>query len=180
LDLLAGAACAIAEASDGLETLRLLANHRPDVVLIDLMMPGLNGLETTARIVREFPDLPVVALSMNSAEEFVLPSIRDRARGYLLKNVTPAELVQALRAVLRGETYLTPSVSRHLIDDYRRLSTDLSGEERLTSRQREVLQLVAEGHSTKAIAARLGSLPRPWRPTGPRSWTHSTFTALPD
>jgi DNA-binding NarL/FixJ family response regulator len=98
---------------------------------------------------------------MNSADEFVLPSIRDGARGYLLKNVTPAELVQALRAVLRGETYLTPSVSRHLIDDYRQLSTDLSGEERLTSRQREVLQLVAEGHSTKAIAARLGIAPTP-------------------
>lgn len=147
----------VAEAGDGREALRLVGEHRPDVVLMDLMMPGLNGLEATARVAREFPGARVLVLSMNAAEEFVLPALRAGASGYVLKNARPAELEQAIRAVARGETYLTPAVSGHLIEDYRRRTTgEPDSLEKLTPRQREVLQLVAEGHSTKEIARRLG------------------------
>ncbi len=147
----------VAEAGDGREALRLLGEHRPDVVLMDLMMPGLNGLEATARVAREFPGVRVLVLSMNAAEEFVLPAVRAGASGYVLKNVRPAELEQAIRAVARGETYLTPAVSGHLIDDYRRRTAgEPDSLDKLTRRQREVLQLIAEGHSTKEIARRLG------------------------
>jgi len=147
----------VAEAGDGREALRLVGEHRPDVVLMDLMMPGLNGLEATARVAREFPGVRVLVLSMNAAEEFVLPAVRAGASGYVLKNARPAELEQAIRAVARGETYLTPAVSGHLIDDYRRRTADETDSlAKLTPRQREVLQLVAEGHSTKEIARRLG------------------------
>ncbi len=146
----------VAEAGDGREALRLVGEHRPDVVLMDLMMPGLNGLEATARVARESPGVRVLVLSMNAAEEFVLPAVRAGASGYVLKNARPAELEQAIRAVARGETYLTPAVSGHLIDDYRRRTTgEADSLEKLTPRQREVLQLVAEGHSTKEIARRL-------------------------
>ena len=147
----------VAEAGDGREALRLVGELRPDVVLMDLMMPGLNGLEATARVAREYPAVRVLVLSMNAAEEFVLPAVRAGASGYVLKNARPAELEQAIRAVARGETYLTPAVSGHLIDDYRRRTAgEADSLEKLTPRQREVLQLVAEGHSTKEIARRLG------------------------
>jgi DNA-binding NarL/FixJ family response regulator len=147
----------VAEAGDGREALRQVAERRPDVVLMDLMMPGLNGLETTARMAREFPGVRVLVLSMNAAEEFVLPAVRAGASGYILKNARPAELEQAIRAVARGETYLTPAVSGHLIDDYRRRTPgEADSLARLTPRQREVLQLVAEGSSSKDIARRLG------------------------
>lgn len=147
----------VAEAGDGREALRLVGEHRPDVVLMDLMMPGLNGLEATARVARECPGVRVLVLSMNAAEEFVLPAVRAGASGYVLKNARPAELEQAIRAVARGETYLTPAVSGHLIDDYRRRTAgEADSLDKLTPRQREVLQLVAEGHSTKQIARRLG------------------------
>ena len=147
----------VAEAGDGREALRLVREHRPNVVLMDLMMPGLNGLEATDQVAREFPDVRVLVLSMNAAEEFVLPAVRAGASGYVLKNARPAELEQAIRAVARGETYLTPAVSGHLIDDYRRRTAAAPDSlEKLTPRQREVLQLVAEGHSTKEIAQRLG------------------------
>ena len=147
----------VAEAGDGREALRLVGEHRPDVVLMDLMMPGLNGLEATARVAREPPGVRVLVLSMNAAEEFVLPAVRAGASGYVLKNARPAELGQAIRAVARGETYLTPAVSGHLIDDYRRRTAgEADSLEKLTPRQREVLQLVAEGHTTKQIARRLG------------------------
>jgi DNA-binding NarL/FixJ family response regulator len=146
----------VSEAGDGREALRQVEEHRPDVVLMDLMMPGLNGLEATARIAREFPGVRVLVLSMNAAEEFVLPAVRAGASGYILKNARPAELEQAIRAVARGETYLTPAVSGHLIDDYRRRGpAEIDSFDKLTPRQREVLQLVAEGHSSKEIARRL-------------------------
>jgi DNA-binding NarL/FixJ family response regulator len=147
----------VGEAADGRETLRMLEEHRPDVVLMDLMMPGLNGLEATERIVKDYPRIRVIILSMNAAEEFVLQSIRAGASGYLLKNARTVELEQALRSVADGQTYLSPAVSGHVIDECkRRTDGDESVKSLLTNRQRQVLQLVAEGSSTKQIAKHLG------------------------
>jgi len=146
----------IAEAADGREALRLVEAERPDVVFMDISMPGMRGLEAAARITKEYPQTRVVMLSMNATEEYVLEALRVGASGYLLKNADATELELALKAVLRGETYLSPAVSKHVVADYRRrVGTEPSPVERLTPRQREVWQLIAEGHSTKEIARKL-------------------------
>ncbi len=145
------------EAADGHEAIRLSATHRPDVLLMDIGMPGLNGVEAAARLTREGPRPRVIILSMHTGEEYVLRAIRAGAAGYLLKDAKPVELETAVRAVARGEIYLSPAVSRYVVEDYvRRGSTDRGPLDRLTPRQREVLQLIAEGNTTKAIAAKLG------------------------
>lgn len=146
----------IAEAADGREALRLVEAERPDVVFMDISMPGMRGLEAAARVTKEYPNTRVVMLSMNAAEEYVLEALRFGASGYLLKNADTTELELALKAVLRGETYLSPAVSKHVVADYRRrVGTEPGPVERLTPRQREVWQLIAEGHSTKEIARKL-------------------------
>jgi len=145
------------EAADGHEAIRLSATHRPDVLLMDIGMPGLNGVEAAARLTREGPRPRVIILSMHTGEEYVLRAIRAGAAGYLLKDAKPAELEAAVRAVARGEIYLSPAISRYLVEDYvRRGSIERGPLDRLTPRQREVLQLIAEGNTTKAIAAKLG------------------------
>jgi len=147
----------VGEAADGHEALRLSATHRPDVLLMDIGMPGLNGVEAAARLTREGPRPRVVILSMHTGEEYVLRAIRAGAAGYLLKDAKPAELEAAVRAVAAGDMYLSPAVSRYVVEDYvRRGSVDRGPLDRLTPRQREVLQLIAEGNTTKAIAAKLG------------------------
>jgi DNA-binding NarL/FixJ family response regulator len=147
----------VAEAADGQEALRLTATHRPDVLLMDIAMPSLNGVEAAARLSREGPRPRIIILSMHTGEEHVLRAVRAGAAGYLLKDATPAELETAVRAVARGETYLSPAISRYVVDDYvRHAGADRSPLDRLTPRQREILQLIAEGNTTKAIAARLG------------------------
>ena len=146
----------VGEAEDGLALLELVARTRPRLVLMDIAMPGLNGLEATARLRKEWPDVGVLILSMHHNEEYVRQSLRHGASAYLLKDAAPMELELALRAVLRGESYLSPTVSKGVVSDYvQRLRDDDTGEELLTPRQREVLQLIAEGQSTKEIARRL-------------------------
>jgi DNA-binding NarL/FixJ family response regulator len=146
----------VGEASDGQEALRRVEETHPHLVLLDIMMPGLNGLEALARIHRDHPDVRVIILSMNAAEEYVLQALRAGASGYLLKNVSPTELAMAVKAVAGGETYLAASVSRHVIDAYLKRTGSPGGPlESLTSRQREILQLIAEGRTTKEIARRL-------------------------
>ncbi len=146
----------VAEAGNGREALELIASHRPDVVLMDVMMPGLNGLEAAARVVQEFPATRVIMLSVNAGEEYVLQSLRIGVAGYLLKNISPAELEVAVRAVARGERHLSSAVSGHVIEAYlQRVGPGASSLDRLTPRQREVLQLVAEGATTKEIARKL-------------------------
>lgn len=146
----------IGEAGDGLALLRLAAELRPGLVLMDIAMPGLNGLEATARLTKEWPDIKVLILSMHQTEEYVRMALRHGAAGYLLKDAAPTELEQALRSLSRGETYLSPAVSKGVLSDYvKRLRDDQPTGARLTPRQREVLQLVAEGLSSKEIARRL-------------------------
>jgi len=147
----------VAEAGDGREALRLIAAHHPDVVLMDIMMPAMNGLEATTRAAKEFPETRVIMLSVNATEEYVLQSLRAGAAGYLLKNISPEELETAIRAVARGERYLATAVSKHVIQAYlQRVGPEANSLERLTPRQREVLQLVAEGATTKEIGRKLG------------------------
>jgi DNA-binding NarL/FixJ family response regulator len=144
----------VAEAGDGRAALALIETHQPDVILLDVAMPGLNGLETVAHVTDGFPYVRVIILSMHSNEEYVLRALRAGAAGYLLKDAGPAELELAIMAVMNNETYLAPAVSRHVADYVRRTAEALpsSSLDRLTSRQREILQLIAEGHTTQEIA----------------------------
>jgi DNA-binding NarL/FixJ family response regulator len=113
----------------------------------------MNGLETAARVTKEFPGVRVIILSMHANEEYVCRAMQAGAAGYLLKDADPDELERALRAVAAGETYLTPAISKHVISDYlRRVSGEKTTSELLTPRQREILQLIAEGKSTKEMA----------------------------
>ncbi len=145
----------VGEAGDGHEALRLIAELRPDVVLLDLSMPALSGLEVAARLARDHPDTKVLVLSMHRSEEYVLEALRAGAAGYILKDADAAELELALRAVARGDRYFHPAVSATVIKALREGAPSDGPFERLTPRQREILQLVAEGHSTKDIARKL-------------------------
>lgn len=145
----------VGEAGDGREALKLVEQYRPHLVFMDITMPVMNGLEATVRLVKEFPGTRVVMLSVHTDEEYVLQALRAGAVGYLLKDAGRAELEIAVAAVARGETYLSPAVSRHVVGDYvRRTGSGVEGRlETLTPRQREILQLIAEGKSTKEIAS---------------------------
>jgi DNA-binding NarL/FixJ family response regulator len=143
----------VGEAADGREALSLVQSQMPQVVLMDIAMAGLNGLEATERIMKEFPKVRVIILSMHANEEYVLQTLRAGASGYLLKDAATTELGLAVQAVARGDTYLSPAISKRVIEDYVGRTSGQKGlSEQLTSRQREILQLIAEGKSTKEIA----------------------------
>jgi len=147
----------VAEAGDGLEALLQVAEHHPQVVLMDIAIPKLNGLEATRRMSTEFPEVPVIVLSIYSDEEHVYQALRAGAAGYLLKGAAIEELELAIRAVAHGETYLSPPISRPVIMEYvRRTNAGQGLTERLSPRQSEILKLVAEGKSMKQIALGLG------------------------
>jgi len=146
----------VAEAGDGAEARQLIPHHRPHVVLMDITMPGLNGLDATARIAKEFPHVRIIVFSMHGTKQHVLGAIRAGAAGYLLKEAHPEELEAAIRTVARGETYLASRIAGYVVEDVRGKAATPGELERLTSRQREILQLIAEGRSTKQIAERLG------------------------
>jgi len=146
----------VAEAVDGREALAAIKTHQPDIVLMDISMAGLNGLEAAARVARDFPNVRVIILSAHSNEEYVCQALRAGAAGYLLKDAGTSELDLAIKAVARGETYLSPTVSKHVIADYlRRTGGETGSLQLLTPRQREILQLIAEGQTTKQIAKTL-------------------------
>ena len=142
----------IAEASSGEEALELASRELPDVVLMDIAMKGITGLEAAARMRELHPSVRVVILSMHSGEEYVLQALRAGAVGYLLKDAATGELELALRSVIRGESWLSPAVSRQVVEGYVQRVGGEAAPDLLTARQREVLRLVAGGKSTKEIA----------------------------
>jgi DNA-binding NarL/FixJ family response regulator len=148
----------VAETGDGREAVELAGAKGANIVLMDIAMPGLTGLEAAARIVKEHPQIRVVILSMHANEEYIRQALRAGASGYLLKDAATTELELALRAVARGQTYLSPAVSRRVVEDYLAQAPERADApaQVLTARQREILQLIAEGKSTKQIAALLG------------------------
>ena len=143
----------VGEASDGREALEHAGRLQPNVVLMDIAMPGLNGLEATRRLVKDYPQVRVVMLSMHADESHVLQALRAGASGYVLKGSAPRELEMAIEAVARGEIFLSPAISKHVIDVYlNRAEGEINSLDLLTPRQREILQLIAEGKSSKQIA----------------------------
>jgi DNA-binding NarL/FixJ family response regulator len=140
----------VGEAANGREALELAAKLKPDVVVMDVAMPELNGIEATRRMAENAPRARVLALSMHKDSVYVRETLRAGARGYLLKDSVAADLVSAVRAVAAGEGYLSPAVSDAVLDDYRRHVTNPI--DLLTSREREVLQMLAEGKTNKEIA----------------------------
>jgi DNA-binding NarL/FixJ family response regulator len=146
----------VADVGDGLEAVKFSHTDAPDLVLMDIAMPGLNGLDATSRILKESPATRVILLSMHANEEYLQQALQVGASGYLLKGAELSELELAIRTVGKGETYWTPAVARYAIDAYRAKSDGPPGPlGRLSLRQREILQLIAEGHTTKDIAHRL-------------------------
>jgi DNA-binding NarL/FixJ family response regulator len=144
----------VGEASDGLETVRLCEELRPDAVVLDLSMPLLNGMDTAREILKTSPRTKIVILTMHTEEQFVLASLRVGIGGYVLKNQAASCLVQAIHAVRKGEVYLSPGVSRVLAEAY--LSKDDTPPDPLSTRERQVLQLIAEGKNVKEIGSFLG------------------------
>jgi DNA-binding NarL/FixJ family response regulator len=152
----------VAEAADGREAVRLAAELLPDIAILDIAMPNLNGIEATAQIVKSGADVRVVILSMHSDESYVVRALDAGARGYLLKDSAEDDLVQAIHTVAEGRPYFSPAISATLLEDYVRTlrqrgltdSYDL-----LTDREKEVLQLLAEGKSNKEVATLLNLSP---------------------
>jgi DNA-binding NarL/FixJ family response regulator len=152
----------VAEAADGIAAVRMVELHRPSVLIVDLMMPELNGLEVT-RQVRVLPTPPaVIILSMHADETYVLDALRSGAGAYVLKESDSQQLIQAVRAVLAGQRYLSPPLSERAIDAYihQARSSSFDALEMLTAREREILILAAQGYSNAAIAARFTISPR--------------------
>ena len=143
----------LAEAHSGREAVALARKHHPDLVVMDISMKDLNGIDATAQIKEHLPQTRVLMLSSHSTEDFVRRAIRAGASGYLLKDSLPSELAAAIAAILDGNTYLSPSISHHVMSGLREAGADdASPLDALTARQREVLQMIAEGRSTKEIA----------------------------
>ena len=147
----------IGEAENGLNAVTYVEQLLPNVVIMDVTMPDLNGMEATRRIVNKFPDVKVIALSMHSDTLYVAEMFKSGATAYLLKDCAFEELERAIHAVVAGDVYLSPAISGTVVDDYlHRLSkAESAGKDVLTDREREVLQLMAEGNTTKQIALKL-------------------------
>lgn len=142
----------VGEAGDGRTTVRLARELKPNMVIIDIAMPELNGIEATRQIVEEVPGVKIIALSMLADKHFVRGMLQAGASGYLLKHCASQELVQAIRAVQNGQVYLSPGITEMVVDDFKSATGDTSAFSVLTSREREILQLYAEGKISREIA----------------------------
>ncbi|MBK9094305.1 MAG: response regulator transcription factor [Anaerolineae bacterium] len=152
----------VGEAGDGLEAVGLVERVKPDVLVLDLMMPGLAGFEVARQARQRSPQTRIVILSMHADEGYVLEALTAGASAYVLKKSTTADLVKAIRDAIAGRRFLSPPLSEHLIDAYveKTKSAPLDSYNTLTPREREVLQLAAEGHTNAKIATRLSISPR--------------------
>lgn len=148
----------VGEASDGLEATEMAKKLIPDLVLMDIAMRNLNGLDATRKIKKLFPQIKVLALTVYDNEEIIFQILKAGASGYLIKDSAMTELVSAIRAIHQGDSYLSPSISRKVIEEYIRraeLGEKKSPDDLLSDREREILQLIAEGHSIPQISASL-------------------------
>ncbi len=153
----------VGEAVNGREALEKVEKLMPDVVIMDIAMPLMDGLEATRRICKEFPRTKVIALTQYDDREFVFPVIEAGARGFISKTAASSELASAIRSVYRGDSYLSPSVARVFVEGYREgfgKVKDQDPYKQLTNREREILKLLAEGHTTQEIAAMLVLSPK--------------------
>lgn len=145
----------VGEAQDGREAVNKVPKINPDIVIMDIAMPLLNGIEATRQIKKLSPQTKIIILSMHSHDRYISELISLGASGYLLKDSTGVEIIKAVSAAMKGDVYLSPSISRRVIDDYLTLKKTSSREDlyaKLSNREREVFQMIAEGHSTKKIA----------------------------
>lgn len=152
----------VGEADDGLQAVAAVESLRPDVVVMDIGMPNLNGIEAARKIKELWPDIAILMLSMHSDEGYVLRALRAGARGYLLKDSAEGDLVTAIQAVSEGKSYFSPAVGKVLLEDYMRKLQRTGAEDSydlLSPREREILQLVAEGKSNKDVANLLNLSP---------------------
>jgi DNA-binding NarL/FixJ family response regulator len=145
----------IGEAEDGLEAIKTIEKHKPDLVLLDLSMPRMNGLDAIREIRKRCPETKILALTVHKSDEYILAALQAGAHGYELKDATRSELLMAIDNVLKGTSYLSPQVSEKVIEGYligRKTVKSSSGWDTLTQREREILKMIAEGHKNKEIA----------------------------
>ena len=154
---------AVGIATNGRQALEMVRELTPDVVLMDIAMPIMDGVEATRRIHKEFPKVKVLALTQYDDKAYVFPVIEAGASGFISKTAASSELVAGIRSVHRGDSFLSPSVARFLVEDYQQIASMKGSQdpyEQLTNREREVFKLVAEGHTTQEIAAMLVLSPK--------------------
>jgi DNA-binding NarL/FixJ family response regulator len=152
----------VGDAEDGLKAVQMAERLKPNVLIVDMMMPGLNGLEVLRQVRQRLPQILVIVLSMQSADPYVTEALHAGASGYVLKDSGPDEVIDAVRQVVKGHRYLSPKLSERLIEAYVRKADHMPGDpyQALTDREREILQLTAEGNTSQQIAVKLSISPR--------------------